>query len=102
MPNLISGKISCAQLLDRTCQNNNLHFQFCQGDSVTALAVDWLTSNLYWSSIKKPDLHVTTRSGDHTAVLLQPSLTVTEASLRPNTFIFQFQSSFFISFVCFP
>lgn len=77
--NLISGKI---RLLDRTCQNNKLYFQFCQGDSVTALAVDWVTSSLYWSSIKKPLLHVTTRSGDHTAVLLQPSVTVTEALLQ--------------------
>lgn len=68
-------------LLDRTCQNSKLCFEFCQGDSVTALAVDWVSANLYWSSVKKPDLHVTTRSGDHTAVLLQPSMTVTQAFL---------------------
>uniref|UniRef100_H3C277 Uncharacterized protein n=1 Tax=Tetraodon nigroviridis TaxID=99883 RepID=H3C277_TETNG len=49
-----------------------------------ALAVDWVTSNLYWSSVKKPDLHVTTRSGDHTAVLLQPSLTaITSVAVHP-------------------
>lgn len=70
-----------AQRLDLTSHNNEVSFYFCQGDSVTALAVDWVTSNLYWSSIRKPDLHVTTRSGEHTAVLLQSSMMVTEAFL---------------------
>lgn len=48
-----------------------------QDDSVTALAVDWVTSNLYWSSIEKPGLRVTTRREGHTAVLLQASTMVT-------------------------
>lgn len=45
----------------------------CQGDSVAALAVDWVTSNLYWSSSKKPELHVTSRAQGHTAALLHAS-----------------------------
>ncbi|XP_042365557.1 low-density lipoprotein receptor-related protein 2-like [Plectropomus leopardus] len=43
-------------------------------DLVTALAVDWVTSNLYWSSTSKPDLHVTSRRDSHTTSLLQGSL----------------------------
>ncbi|KAM7369179.1 hypothetical protein PAMP_013472 [Pampus punctatissimus] len=43
-------------------------------DSVTALAVDWVTSNLYWSSSERPDLHVTSRYNGYTASLLQGSL----------------------------
>ncbi|CAK6954678.1 low-density lipoprotein receptor-related protein 2-like isoform X6 [Scomber scombrus] len=43
-------------------------------DSVTALAVDWVTSNLYWSSVERPDLHVTSRYNGYTTSLLQGSL----------------------------
>ncbi|XP_027134468.1 low-density lipoprotein receptor-related protein 2 isoform X7 [Larimichthys crocea] len=43
-------------------------------DSVTALAVDWVTSNLYWSSSERPDLHVTSRHDGYTTSLLQGSL----------------------------
>ncbi|KAM7393106.1 hypothetical protein PAMA_007971 [Pampus argenteus] len=43
-------------------------------DSVTALAVDWVTANLYWSSSERPDLHVTSRYNGYTASLLQGSL----------------------------
>nr|XP_057920777.1 low-density lipoprotein receptor-related protein 2-like isoform X2 [Doryrhamphus excisus] len=46
-------------------------------DSVVALAVDWVTSNLYWSSTKRPNLHVTTRHNGFTTSLLQGSLTGT-------------------------
>lgn len=46
-----------------------------------ALAVDWVTSNLYWSSSKKPDLHVTSRYHGYTTLLLQGALKVTEAGL---------------------
>lgn len=56
----------------------NVLSQCCQDDSVAALAVDWATSNLYWSSIKKPDLHVTSRAEGHTAVLLRASTMVLE------------------------
>lgn len=45
-----------------------------QEDSVTALAVDWVTSNLFWSSTKRPDLHVTSRDHSYTTSLLSSSL----------------------------
>ncbi|KAM8744391.1 uncharacterized protein AB9X84_018373 isoform 3-T3 [Acanthopagrus schlegelii] len=53
-------------------------------DSVTALAVDWVTSNLYWSSIKRPNLHVTSRHDGFTTSLLQGSLKgTTSIALHP-------------------
>ncbi|CAI5666582.1 unnamed protein product [Oreochromis niloticus] len=53
-------------------------------DSVTALAVDWVTSNLYWSSRSRPNIHVTSRNGGYTTSLLQGSLTVTTSiALHP-------------------
>ncbi|XP_030290564.1 low-density lipoprotein receptor-related protein 2 isoform X2 [Sparus aurata] len=53
-------------------------------DSVTALAVDWVTSNLYWSSIKRPDLHVTSHHEGFTTSLLQGSLKgTTSIALHP-------------------
>lgn len=47
-----------------------------QGERVTALALDWVTYNLYWSSSLRPHLHVTSRQGGHTALLLQGALQV--------------------------
>lgn len=67
--------------LEKLCKPSmevNALSQCCQDDSVAALAVDWVTSNLYWSSIKKPDLHVTSRAEGHTAVLLHASAMVVE------------------------
>ncbi|XP_032396162.1 low-density lipoprotein receptor-related protein 2 isoform X1 [Etheostoma spectabile] len=53
-------------------------------DVVTALAVDWVTSSLYWSSIARPDLHVTSRHGGYTTSLLQGSLKgTTSIALHP-------------------
>ncbi|KAF7648260.1 hypothetical protein LDENG_00159790 [Lucifuga dentata] len=53
-------------------------------DSVTALAVDWVTSNLYWSSIERPDLHVTSPQNSYTTFLLQGSLKGTSSiALHP-------------------
>ncbi|XP_023280470.1 low-density lipoprotein receptor-related protein 5-like, partial [Seriola lalandi dorsalis] len=40
-------------------------------DTVSALAVDWVTSNLYWSSTTRPDLHVTSHRDGYTTSLLQ-------------------------------
>ncbi|KAM9517802.1 uncharacterized protein ACWYII_044611 isoform 3-T3 [Salvelinus alpinus] len=55
-----------------------------QDDTVMALAVDWVTLNLYWSSRKQPDLHVTTTKGQHTAPLLQLGLQgTTSIALHP-------------------
>ncbi|XP_033978973.1 low-density lipoprotein receptor-related protein 1B-like [Trematomus bernacchii] len=53
-------------------------------DAVTALAVDWVTSNLYWSSVARPDLHVTSRKDAYTTSLLQGSLKgTTSIALHP-------------------
>ncbi|XP_042171133.1 low-density lipoprotein receptor-related protein 2-like isoform X1 [Oncorhynchus tshawytscha] len=57
-----------------------------QDDTVMALAVDWVTLNLYWSSRKQPDLHVTSTRGQHTAPLLQLGLQgTTSIALHPPT-----------------
>ncbi|CAL8280063.1 unnamed protein product [Merluccius merluccius] len=45
-----------------------------QDDEVTGLAVDWVTSNVYWSSSNLPDLQVTSIHGAYTVSLLQGSL----------------------------
>ncbi|XP_040013370.1 low-density lipoprotein receptor-related protein 2-like isoform X2 [Xiphias gladius] len=53
-------------------------------DSVTAMAVDWVTSNLYWSSTERPDVHVTSRYDGYTTSLLQGSLKgTTSITLHP-------------------
>ncbi|XP_058473588.1 low-density lipoprotein receptor-related protein 2-like isoform X1 [Solea solea] len=53
-------------------------------DPVVALAVDWVTSNLYWSSTNRPHLHVTSRQGSYTTSLLQGSLKgTTSIALHP-------------------
>ncbi|XP_062398823.1 prolow-density lipoprotein receptor-related protein 1 [Sardina pilchardus] len=41
---------------------------------ITALAVDWVTRNLYWSSTKQPRLQVTLAQSAHTAVLIHEGL----------------------------
>uniref|UniRef100_A0AAQ5ZPW7 EGF-like domain-containing protein n=1 Tax=Amphiprion ocellaris TaxID=80972 RepID=A0AAQ5ZPW7_AMPOC len=57
-----------------------------EDDSVTALAVDWVTSNLYWSSNGRPDIHVTSRYSGYTTSLLQGSLKSTiSIALHPPT-----------------
>uniref|UniRef100_A0A3P8RS84 Si:dkey-88l16.3 n=1 Tax=Amphiprion percula TaxID=161767 RepID=A0A3P8RS84_AMPPE len=57
-----------------------------EDDSVTALAVDWVTSNLYWSSNGRPDIHVTSRYRGYTTSLLQGSLKSTiSIALHPPT-----------------
>ncbi|XP_018607320.2 low-density lipoprotein receptor-related protein 2 isoform X1 [Scleropages formosus] len=44
------------------------------GDSVTAMAVDWVTLCLYWSSKEQPRLHATCGRGAFTVVLLADDL----------------------------
>ncbi|XP_048099723.1 very low-density lipoprotein receptor isoform X2 [Alosa alosa] len=41
---------------------------------ITALAVDWITRNFYWSSTRQPRLQVTSAQGTHTAVLIHEGL----------------------------
>ncbi|XP_056258757.1 low-density lipoprotein receptor-related protein 2-like [Seriola aureovittata] len=53
-------------------------------DTVSALAVDWVTSNLYWSSTTRPDLHVTSHRDGYTTSLLQGLLEgTTSIALHP-------------------
>ncbi|XP_026198401.1 very low-density lipoprotein receptor isoform X2 [Anabas testudineus] len=44
------------------------------GDTITAMALDWVTLNLYWSSSKQPRLQVTSITGAHTAVLIKEGI----------------------------
>ncbi|XP_048874532.1 low-density lipoprotein receptor-related protein 2 isoform X14 [Brienomyrus brachyistius] len=54
------------------------------GDSVTSLAVDWITLNLYWSSSQQPRIHVTAAQNRHTITLLADNLQAPSAiALHP-------------------
>lgn len=44
------------------------------GDTITAMALDWVTLNVYWSSNKQPRLQVTSTAGAHTAVLIKEGI----------------------------
>ncbi|XP_042276604.1 very low-density lipoprotein receptor isoform X1 [Thunnus maccoyii] len=44
------------------------------GDTITAMALDWVTLNIYWSSTKQPRLQVTSITRAHTAVLLKEGI----------------------------
>ncbi|XP_036070280.1 low-density lipoprotein receptor-related protein 2 isoform X3 [Oryzias melastigma] len=52
-------------------------------ESVTALAVDWVTSNLFWSSSERPDIHVTTREGLTTSLLQRSLMGIFSIALHP-------------------
>ncbi|XP_061603255.1 low-density lipoprotein receptor-related protein 2 isoform X2 [Phyllopteryx taeniolatus] len=52
-------------------------------ESVMALAVDWVTFNIYWSSTRRANLHVTTRRDGFTTSLLQGSLKTTSIAVHP-------------------
>ncbi|XP_068576829.1 very low-density lipoprotein receptor isoform X2 [Cebidichthys violaceus] len=41
------------------------------GNTITAMALDWVTCNVYWSSNKQPRLQVTSIPSAHTAVLIK-------------------------------
>ncbi|KAF7654632.1 hypothetical protein LDENG_00066940 [Lucifuga dentata] len=43
-------------------------------DTVTAMALDWITLNVFWSSNKQPRLQVTSSTGAHTAVLIKDDI----------------------------
>lgn len=54
------------------------------GDSVTSLAVDWITLSLYWSSSQQPRIHVTSAQNRHTITLLADNLEAPSAiALHP-------------------
>ncbi|XP_012735945.3 very low-density lipoprotein receptor [Fundulus heteroclitus] len=44
-------------------------------DQITALALDWVTLNVYWSSIKQSRLHVTSKTGAYTAIVIKEGIT---------------------------
>ncbi|XP_073321660.1 vitellogenin receptor Yl isoform X2 [Pagrus major] len=44
------------------------------GDTITAMALDWVTLNIYWSSNKQPRLQVTSITIAHTAVLIKEGI----------------------------
>ncbi|KAG5261796.1 hypothetical protein AALO_G00288490 [Alosa alosa] len=61
------------------------HLLQLPGDVVTALAVDWVTQNLYWSSRAQPAVHVTTADGRYTTELLVASGHTISIALHPPT-----------------
>ncbi|XP_068166712.1 very low-density lipoprotein receptor [Antennarius striatus] len=44
------------------------------GDTITAMALDWVTRNIYWSSNKQPRLQVTSATGGYTAILIKEGI----------------------------
>ncbi|KAI7789745.1 putative low-density lipoprotein receptor-related protein 2 [Triplophysa rosa] len=62
------------------------HVLQLKGDLVTALAVDWVSHNLYWSRIRSPQLYVTSPGGKYTLLVLQAELQETiSIALHPPT-----------------
>nr|XP_046242180.1 very low-density lipoprotein receptor isoform X2 [Scatophagus argus] len=54
------------------------------GDTITAMALDWITLNIYWSSNKQPRLQVTSITAAHTAVLIKEGIGKVESiALHP-------------------
>nr|ASS77301.1 low density lipoprotein receptor-related protein 13 [Larimichthys crocea] len=54
------------------------------GDTITAMALDWVTFNVYWSSNKQPRLQVTSITAAHTAVLIKEGISrVKSIALHP-------------------
>lgn len=43
-------------------------------DTITAMALDWVTRNVYWSSNKQPRLQVTSITSAYTAVLIKEGI----------------------------
>lgn len=43
-------------------------------DKITAMALDWVTLNVYWSSRKQPRLQVTSKTGAYTAVVIKDGI----------------------------
>lgn len=57
-----------------------------QNDTIDAIALDWVTYNVYWSSRTQPGLQVTSIPAEHTAVLLNVGLTrLGSLALHPPT-----------------
>ncbi|XP_047237017.1 very low-density lipoprotein receptor isoform X1 [Girardinichthys multiradiatus] len=55
-------------------------------DQITAMALDWVTLNVYWSSNKQSRLHVTSKTGAYTAILIKEGITgVGSIALHPQS-----------------
>ncbi|XP_067289019.1 low-density lipoprotein receptor-related protein 1B isoform X2 [Pseudorasbora parva] len=82
-----AGQGSVAQLILSSSGFTPIgHVLQLKGDLVTTLAVDWVTRNLYWSSIKSPQLYVTSPGGKYTSLVLQAELEGTiSIALHPPT-----------------
>lgn len=64
-----------------------------QDDTISTIALDWVTYNVYWSSKKQPGLQVTSITAVHTAVLLKVGLKRLESlALHPPTGILCFSN----------
>ncbi|XP_077601200.1 low-density lipoprotein receptor-related protein 2-like [Stigmatopora nigra] len=75
--------ISAFKLKDFNLMSEGQFFKLL-GDTITAMALDWVTFNLYWSSNKQPRLHVTSSGGVYTAVLINDGIGAMESiALHP-------------------
>ncbi|KAK7933606.1 hypothetical protein WMY93_004502 [Mugilogobius chulae] len=55
-------------------------------DTVTAMALDWVTFNVYWSSSKQQRIHVTSTTNAHTAVVVKEGVgRVDSIALHPQS-----------------
>lgn len=53
-------------------------------DTITAMALDWITLNVYWSSDKQSRLQVTAAMGTYTAILIKEGISRVESiALHP-------------------
>ncbi|XP_061527123.1 LOW QUALITY PROTEIN: very low-density lipoprotein receptor [Phycodurus eques] len=63
------------------------------GDTITAMALDWVTFNIYWSSNKQSRLHVTSNSSVYTTVLIKDGIGGVESiALHPPSGSFCFNN----------
>lgn len=54
------------------------------GNTITAMALDWVTLNVYWSSDKQPRLQVTAMAQAYTAVVIKDGISRLESiALHP-------------------
>uniref|UniRef100_A0A3B5LM11 Uncharacterized protein n=1 Tax=Xiphophorus couchianus TaxID=32473 RepID=A0A3B5LM11_9TELE len=55
-------------------------------DQITAMALDWVTLNIYWSSNKQSRLQVTSKTGAYTAILIKDGIAgVGSIALHPKS-----------------
>ncbi|XP_072243174.1 vitellogenin receptor Yl [Leuresthes tenuis] len=80
-----SSSLNSFKLKDNTLTSEG-HLLKLLDDSITAMALDWITLNMFWSSNKQPRLQVTSKTGTHTAVLIKDRIGRVEGiALHPPT-----------------